>query len=96
MCVCIGGRKALTLDVAEQVGANEGEEQHRNGQGTVRQHLPHFGVQKGTEQEREMNQVWDNVIMEEPVTESDWKQNLLWHWPPEPDPTHDPNLALLT
>lgn len=43
----------LTLDVAEQVGANEGEEQHGDGQGAVGQHLPHFGMQEGTERERE-------------------------------------------
>lgn len=43
----------LTLDVAEQVGADEGEQQHRDRQGAVRQHLPHFGVQERTERERE-------------------------------------------
>lgn len=43
----------LTLDVAEQVGADEGEEQHGDGQGAVGQHLPHLGVQERTERERE-------------------------------------------
>lgn len=38
--------KILTLDVAEQVGADEGEEEHGDGQGAVGQHLPHFGVQE--------------------------------------------------
>lgn len=47
----------LTLDVAEQVGADEGEQQHRDRQGAVRQHLPHFGVQERTEREREEERV---------------------------------------
>ena len=41
-------RMILTLNIAEQVGADEGEQQHRDRQGAVRQHLPHFGVQERT------------------------------------------------
>lgn len=41
----------LTLNVAEQVGADEGEQQHGDGQGAVRQHLSHFGMQEGTGRE---------------------------------------------
>lgn len=43
----------LTLDVTENVGADEGEHEHRDGQGAVREHLPHFGMQERTWRERE-------------------------------------------
>lgn len=43
----------LTLNVTENVGANEGEQQHWDRQGAVRQHLPHFGMQERTERETE-------------------------------------------
>lgn len=43
----------LTLNVTENVGADEGEQEHRDRQGAVRQHLPHFGMQERTEKERE-------------------------------------------
>lgn len=46
-------RVILTLDVTEHIGADEGEEQHGDGQGAVGQHLPHFGVQERTERGRE-------------------------------------------
>lgn len=42
----------LTLNVTEKVGADEGEQEHWDRQGTIRQHLPHFGMQERTEKER--------------------------------------------
>lgn len=59
----------LTLNVAEQVRANEGEEQHGDGQGAVGQHLPHFGMQEGTEREREGEEAVRH-LMEEDETEA--------------------------
>lgn len=43
----------LTLNVTEKVGADEGEHEHWDRQGAVRQHLPHFGMQERTERQRE-------------------------------------------
>lgn len=42
----------LTFNVTENVGADEGEHEHWDWQGTVRQHLPHFGMQERTWRER--------------------------------------------
>lgn len=55
----------LTLNVTEKVGANEGEQEHGDRQGAVRQHLPHFGMQEWTEREGEERVSGDRQITEE-------------------------------
>lgn len=51
----------LTLNVTEDVGSDEREQEHRNGQGAVRQHLSHFGVQeRATRRRRRTHREGDN------------------------------------
>ena len=47
VCVCVCVRPhVLTLDMEEEIRADEREEDHRDGQGTVGHHLPHSGMQE--------------------------------------------------
>lgn len=48
VCVCVYSATSLTANVTEDVGANVGENEHRDGQSAVWQNLPHFCMQERT------------------------------------------------